>query len=101
MALTELQLQEDKRTLYAGLQTISDEVYRMMERWEAVSAFLATMGTVDLDALAVSTTDTTRGDLVDLRNMLLEMVNYWNNAAVDPVKDPKAIVNKIRHMIVI
>ena len=100
MALSELQLPATKVVLYQNLQAIADVIYRNMSKWEAAATYLASMTTADLDALSISTTDSTRAELVDLRNLLLEMVSLWENTAVTPVKAPKEVINKIRHMLV-
>lgn len=100
MTLTELQL-PDKQTFYSNVRVIADEVYRMMERWEAAYKFLEGMSTADMDAIGISAMDGVRTDLIDLRVLLSEFVDLWNNTSVTPTKNPKTVVDEIRHMNVI
>lgn len=96
MALTELQL-PGKVDFYNTMQNIAGEISSSMHRWGLVAAFVNRMDTSDLDAMAVAE-GTVRSDLIDMKNLLNNFVNLWNNQSVTPTKEPQAVVNAVRKM---
>jgi len=99
MALTELQL-PTKINFYGNLQSLADEAYRFIIKCECASDFIETVGTTDLDALGVAG-GAVRTDLVDFKNFLIEIVTLFNGGTVTPAENPKDVINKIRHMLVV
>lgn len=99
MSLTELQ-RPTKDELYANLRVVANEIRRMMERWEAASDYINRFDTNDLDTMNVPAGDV-RTHMVDMRVLLQEMTSLFQNQSVTPTKDPKAVVDNIRTMLVV
>ena len=96
MALTDLQ----KPTLedfYNNVKDGAGSLYRLAKQFKSHQEFLARMDTAALDDLAVPIGDI-RVDLVDYRDLLGELVDFFANVPVNPANDPITVLNKIRRM---
>lgn len=94
MALTELQL-PTKSELYNALRAAANKWNDLIHRTEDLAEFIRFMTTTDLDALGVPTGQL-RTDLTNFRNMLNEIVSYFNNNPVTPSNAPKDVIDKVR-----
>lgn len=97
MALTELQLPV-KAELYRDIRSLANEIALRMLRFKEASDFINTLTTADLDAMGVPAGQI-RTDLADLKQVLNEMVAYFNGSAVTPAKVSDTVVDKLRSMI--
>ena len=96
MALTELQ-KPTKEDFYNNVKDGAGALYRLAKQFQAHQEFLIRMDTAALDDLAVPIGDV-RTDLVDYRNLLGELVDFFSNVPVNPANDPITVLNKIRRM---
>ena len=94
MALTELQL-PSKTDFYNVISNTAGEISQAMHRWGKVADFINRMGASDLDAIGAATGQV-RTDIVNLRILLNELNDLWNNEAVTPTNDPQAVVEELR-----
>lgn len=99
MAQTEIQLPV-KAEFYRDIRSIANEISLRMLRWKEASDFINTLTTADLDAMGVPLGQV-RTDLVDLKNVLNELVAYYNGGTVAPAKNPDSIIDKLRTMLTV
>lgn len=99
MAQTEIQL-PTKAELYRDVKSLANEIALRMLRWKEASDFINTLTAADLDAMSVPAGQV-RTDLTDLKQVLNELVTYYNGTAVTPAKNPDSVVDKLRSMLVV
>lgn len=99
MAQTEIQLPV-KAELYRDIRSIAGEISRYMLRWKEAADFINTLTAADLDAMGVPAGQV-RTDLVDIKQVLNELVAYYNGGAVTPVKNPDSVIDKLRVMLTV
>ena len=97
MPLTDLQ-RPTVAELYRDIRSLANEIALRMLRFKEASDFINTLTTADLDAMGVPAGQI-RADLVDLKQVLNELVAYYNGSAVTPVKNPDSVIDKLRSMI--
>lgn len=101
MAKTEIQITAaSKQTFYNNLQSTANKIAQLMEKVKYIGGFIDDVDMTDLNTMGVATGQV-RTDLGDFRNVLAELNAYWDNEQVNPVKDPQAIIDKIRSMNII
>jgi len=99
MALTELQM-PTKASLYQNLKALATETRRFMERIEIASDWIGFVTIADLDTMGITDAQV-RTDLVDFKQVLIELVNLFEGSAVTPAKNQKGVVDKLREMLVV
>lgn len=97
MALTELQIPQ-KLDFYHDVRRLASEIASGMARFEAAAEFVNRMTAADLDAMQVPSQ--VRVDLVDMKNVLNELVGYYNGSQVTPAKNPSDVIDKLRSMLI-
>lgn len=98
MALTEIQIPQ-KEYFYRDVRKLANEIAGGMSRFKAAADFINHMTAADLDAMGVPSGQT-RTDLVDMKNMLNELVSYFEGNTVEPVKTPADVIDRLRSMII-
>jgi hypothetical protein len=96
MSLTEMQL-PSKTDFYNNLQNIATNMNNLMNQWSDAAAFLANMGSDDLDSMGVAEGDV-RIDIVNLRTCINEMVAFFDGSSTTQTVVPEEVINKIRRM---
>jgi hypothetical protein len=99
MAQTEIQL-PSKAELYRDIRTLANEISMRALRWQQASDFINTLTVADLDAIGVPAGQI-RTDLADLKQVLNELVLYYNGSGVTPVKSPDTVMDKLRSMLIV
>lgn len=99
MPLSELQI-PTKNEFYRDIRSLANLVAQQKLKYQEAADWINRVGSSDLDAMGVPQ-GRIRTDLVDLRNVLNELVLYYNGNAVTPAKNPDEVVDSLRNMIIV
>lgn len=99
MALTELQI-PTKAEFYRDMRSLANLIAQQKLKYQEAADFINRVQSADLDAMGVPAGQI-RTDLVDLKNVLNELVSYYNGNAVTPAKNPDTVVDSLRTMIIV
>lgn len=99
MALTELQI-PTKAEFYRDMRSLANLIAQQKLKYQEAADFINRVQAADLDAMGVPAGQI-RTDLVDLKNVLNELVSYYNGNAVTPAKNPDTVVDSLRTMIIV
>lgn len=96
MALTEIQL-PTKTAFYGSLQSAASKMDNIMRQFENIAEFIGFIDTVDLDAMGVPVGQV-RTDLVNFREVMNELVDFYNGVSTTQTHTPAEVVDKLRAM---
>ena len=94
MALTELQLPA-KQDFYNVIKQAGLEMDNLMAKWQNLAEAIERMDGTDLDAMGVPTGQI-RTDLVEFRQAVNELVDFYNGVATTQTNVPADVIDKVR-----
>jgi hypothetical protein len=98
MALTELQMLNDKDELYRNFNTAANNLNSLFHKLEDLAEFIGKIEGAELDALLVPNTGTIREDMADFRTALNELILFYKGESVTQTKPVSVEVDLMRTM---